>query len=505
MTTYKTGNPIGSTNPKDLYDNSQNMDEATNSLNKDYWDDRLGRKRLTWEGMTRLSNLGAAVEAAERAEAAADAAEQVSSMSTYLTKADADAALPQSEGTYIRVTNDPDPANNGYWVSDGSQWIWSGVQPVGRRDVDRINSQIDQKLDRYQFLNEELFWSLVDDEWYATDLTVRKSDGQLAGFVVDRLALRVARRLNPQDLGNVITYPQVAGSNHPVLGSDFYMRDGELLPVLTDMTQIAGWGSSSMFRSNAAFSALAQSMGASYYNGGVSGHQTEQIAARLGSIPALCSFPANTIPAGTEEISIDVPDISWHAGQDYTGIINGVHGRLRYSGGPKFSRTIAGEPAHVEPRTPFLPDDGARNRAAITFLWMGRNDLTGAQDKTESCIKNTDRSFDWLAPLVKRVLVLGHFQGDLTPDSPVWDRIERVNAAHRARYGRLFVDVNAYLISPQIWIDMGVTPTQQDLDQQAVGTTPASLRADGLHLTNAAYQAVVTYCVRARMLELGWI
>lgn len=74
MTTYRTGNPIGSTNPKDLYDNSQNMDEATNSLSKDYWDDRLGQKRLTWEGMTRLSNLGAAVAAAERAEAAADAA-----------------------------------------------------------------------------------------------------------------------------------------------------------------------------------------------------------------------------------------------------------------------------------------------------------------------------------------------------------------------------------------------------------------------------------------------
>jgi hypothetical protein len=114
------------------------MDEATNSLNKDYWDDRLGRKRLTWEGMTRLSNLGAAVEAAERAEAAADAAEQVSSMSTYLTKADADAALPQSEGTYIRVTNDPDPANNGYWVSDGSQWIWSGVQSASRIELSRV-------------------------------------------------------------------------------------------------------------------------------------------------------------------------------------------------------------------------------------------------------------------------------------------------------------------------------------------------------------------------------
>src|SRR5690606_31421349 len=114
--------------------------------------DRLGRKRLTWEGMTRLSNLGAAVEAAERAEAAADAAEQVSSMSTYLTKADADAALPQSEGTYIRVTNDPDPANNGYWVSDGLQWIWSGVQPASKAVLSKLAAeQLKQRSQWFDF------------------------------------------------------------------------------------------------------------------------------------------------------------------------------------------------------------------------------------------------------------------------------------------------------------------------------------------------------------------
>ncbi len=146
MTTYKTGNPIGSTSPKDLYDNSQNMDEATNSLNKDYWDDRLGRKRLTWEGMTRLSNLGAAVSAAERAEAAADIAEHTADMRTYFTKAEADAALPMPSGTVIRVTNDPDTSKNGYWVSNGSQWIFSGIQPASKSDLDQAISEVDRKL-----------------------------------------------------------------------------------------------------------------------------------------------------------------------------------------------------------------------------------------------------------------------------------------------------------------------------------------------------------------------
>ncbi|MGN6024673.1 M14 family zinc carboxypeptidase [Alcaligenes faecalis] len=130
MTTYKTGNPIGSANPKDLYDNSQNLDEAVNSQ-ESTWKDRFGVVRPTLKSAVDPTGLvQEAVGAAERAEEAADIAEHIASMGTYLTKTEADAALPKPKGTVIRVTNDPDPANNGYWVSDGSQWIWSGVQPV---------------------------------------------------------------------------------------------------------------------------------------------------------------------------------------------------------------------------------------------------------------------------------------------------------------------------------------------------------------------------------------
>lgn len=47
-------------------------------------------------------------------------ARQAANMQTYLTKAEMEAAGPQPKGTVAQVTNDPDPANNGYWVSDGS-------------------------------------------------------------------------------------------------------------------------------------------------------------------------------------------------------------------------------------------------------------------------------------------------------------------------------------------------------------------------------------------------
>lgn len=56
MTTYNTGNPIGSTAVKDLYDNAENLDTAVNDTSRDTWSDRLGRSRKTMSGMEREFN-----------------------------------------------------------------------------------------------------------------------------------------------------------------------------------------------------------------------------------------------------------------------------------------------------------------------------------------------------------------------------------------------------------------------------------------------------------------
>lgn len=47
--TYMTGNPLGSTAPKDLFDNASNFDEAMNSTSPSF-DDRFGKRRQTWAG-----------------------------------------------------------------------------------------------------------------------------------------------------------------------------------------------------------------------------------------------------------------------------------------------------------------------------------------------------------------------------------------------------------------------------------------------------------------------
>ncbi|OAT18025.1 hypothetical protein M977_03813 [Buttiauxella gaviniae ATCC 51604] len=51
MTTYNTGNPLGSSAAKDLYDNAQNLDFALNSLTQAIWLDRFGVGRRSWFGL----------------------------------------------------------------------------------------------------------------------------------------------------------------------------------------------------------------------------------------------------------------------------------------------------------------------------------------------------------------------------------------------------------------------------------------------------------------------
>lgn len=51
MTTYNTGNPIGSTSVKDLYDNAENLDTLVNDRTQESHPDRLGVPRKTWHGM----------------------------------------------------------------------------------------------------------------------------------------------------------------------------------------------------------------------------------------------------------------------------------------------------------------------------------------------------------------------------------------------------------------------------------------------------------------------
>jgi hypothetical protein len=52
-TTYNTGNPLGSTSPKDLFDNASNLDDAVNGPSP-AWIDRFGKRRESWVGIENM-------------------------------------------------------------------------------------------------------------------------------------------------------------------------------------------------------------------------------------------------------------------------------------------------------------------------------------------------------------------------------------------------------------------------------------------------------------------
>lgn len=123
MTTYKTGNPLGSVSPKDLFDNSENLDRAVNGVAL-IWKDRFDRSRLSWAGIedrARIDTEAAATaavavataqageyrdeaqQARDDAVAAAAASGEFVFVETY---ADAITKLPLPEGTVVEVGRD---------------------------------------------------------------------------------------------------------------------------------------------------------------------------------------------------------------------------------------------------------------------------------------------------------------------------------------------------------------------------------------------------------------
>lgn len=334
-----------------------------------------------------------------------------------------------------------------------------------------------------------VLFGVTDADGRRTDLTVRSSDGQFEDWVVDRLAPRIAQRL---------------GGGGQVVNSDKYVRDGQLLPLVTDMTRVIGVGSSSMEGLGGYLNPAVSALGSQFQGEGKRGEVSQQTIARLGSAPALLTFPGNSIPpSGTATVTTNIPGYQLKA---YTGTVAGVRGELSYAAPAfTFTRSTAGTAVAVPAGTPFIPDIGTQYRGAVALLWMGKNDAGEVDDGREAgIIARTDQAFDWLSPQTKRALVIAHFMDTgTTAGSIERKQLMAVNAAHKARYGNLFIDVHQLLTSDAIWAATGITPTPQDRAEQALGNKPPSLSADAGHLNAAGYAAITKYIID-RMVSLGW-
>lgn len=125
MTTYNTGNPIGSTAVQDLYDNAENLDVLVNDRTQREHEDRLGVPRKTWYGMEQdfqdfLSRSGYELLGVYGAGLTIDAYNQVFTRDGEMYRAAASLSLP-----YVTT---------GDWNDEGGNFVAVG-DAVLRQDL----------------------------------------------------------------------------------------------------------------------------------------------------------------------------------------------------------------------------------------------------------------------------------------------------------------------------------------------------------------------------------
>lgn len=140
MTTFNTRNALGSKDPKDLYDNAQNLDEGINGTAKT-WTDRLGVTRKSWTGIeTDFQQFiadGSTITFPTWSAASAAAAAAQIPLNRQVT-------VVGDSGTHVDPVSGLTVPNSGRYVmvASGLQWLSADVisQKADRTQVDPISA-----------------------------------------------------------------------------------------------------------------------------------------------------------------------------------------------------------------------------------------------------------------------------------------------------------------------------------------------------------------------------
>lgn len=298
-------------------------------------------------------------------------------------------------------------------------------------------------------------------------------------------------------------------------GDRYLDSDGNLAPVLPDALKMSAWGSSSLVRYDAplAFSAMAAELGViDWNNQGQGGESSFQIAARFGSVPFSLVFPGNTIPAsGTVNVTCTQLPSNFRNSflKSFDGTVGGVSGTLSWSSGSLlFTRESAGESVLLTGATDFIPTLPESYRDGVVLLWMYKNDITygsgNPEVNAETTFNNVVKTFAHVSSFAKRCLVIGIFNDSSYSNTDYLNRVATLNSMMRQKFGDLYCDTQDYLCSSQVWVDTGITPTEQDLTMQAAGYKATSLSGDALHLNYAASKAITDNVIKPKLISLGW-
>lgn len=402
---------------------------------------------------------------------------------------------------------------------------WHRIYPLDdKADVTYVDRMLDKKADYSTpaSTSGDAVWAQVTEDGQRLPLGYGE-DGHLddharAVWREDTLNLRTeddgsgyAYRLT-SDKGHLLlgiehdgrtTLPGLVTTNHP--REHYLAEDGHLRPVHAGMSQWSIWGSSSLDYIAQMLVDMAPA-GTRVNDEANGGERIQHVAARLGSNPVILHDPV--IPAsGTATVDCELYRMTNM--RPFTGTVDGVDVSFAWDtslGSWAITRTTPGEEITLTGDYPLIPTRGMAARDHMTILWAGKNNTTD-EGGEQVMIDMTHDMIKFLTPLHKRVLVLGH----LPNDTEAWNdestghlwRLRTVNAELARRYGRLFVDLEAVIFSPDIWERTGLTPTDSDLAAQAARKMPPSLTFDGAHLVEELNRVIIDV-IDTRIRQLRW-
>lgn len=324
---------------------------------------------------------------------------------------------------------------------------------------------------------------------------------------------------NPNNIDHNEIAKATAFIKDPFATGALRLVSGQIVDKFWQPTYFSCFGSSTINSMENQLQALAAEIGCpNFYAGGQGGERIRHTSARMGARKARIKFPSGQIPAsGFVDVEHDLENnSSLVALLAYKGTILGVHGTLAYNAssltGLRFTRTTSGSVVNAPFFYDFEPDFDKRFLDGYCIINIAKNDCSDAVTGAEDLLLRTVEMYQNLRSGFKHCLILNNFNNAWsTTNGASRDLINTLNARLADYFGDYLIDVNSYLLSEQVWIDTGITPTADDLLKQSEGKLAYGLsllvggNLDGSHMGLTTSQAVIDHLIKPRMIELGWI
>ena len=253
-------------------------------------------------------------------------------------------------------------------------------------------------------------------------------------------------------------------------------------------------------------------------NFGVGGQRSGAIAFRSGAVKWYVttgfSIPASNSESISFPITIETGNVINIANNIVFDVtINGIDGKLTTSSTDykantiqgSFKRNTSGSIVNVNANTEIKSvQDGHTND--LTIIWMGLNDITFAYPyQSIGPFNNSIAMINHLTAKVKRFLIISSTTtSGMVSQTQLKQQTDLLNSYYAKYYPNNYIDLNSYAVNQLIY-DMGITPTEEDIECMNAGCIPRSVTGgDGIHFSGAAREYTTKY-IYDELAMRGWI